>query len=114
MRWSEGITTWSNEIVAVSEARWPIKSARPSIRTPAWRGTTNTEMPSVPLEPFVRANTVYQSAWLALVMKHFVPSSTQLSPSWRAVVSTPDASEPACASVRQNDAIRGASERRER
>ncbi len=48
----------------------------------------------------VRAATTYVPAWPALVMNRFDPSMTQLSPSRRATVRVPLASDPAPGSVR--------------
>ena len=79
IRWSSGISASWKEIDAVSDARCPIRSACPSTVTPASRGTTNAEIPRVPARSSVLANTVYQSAWLALVMKHLRPWMTQPS-----------------------------------
>ena len=43
-----GISTSLNEIIAVSEARWPSLSSFLSTTTPASRGTTKAEMPRWP------------------------------------------------------------------
>ncbi len=52
---------------------------------------------------------MYQSAWLPLVMKHFEPVSTYLSPCLTARVFIPPTSEPASGSVSANEASFGSS-----
>ncbi len=59
-----------------------------------------------PRDRSVDANTVYWEACAPFVMKHFRPFSTYPSPSRRAVVAIPPASEPAPGSVRQKEANR--------
>src|SRR3954447_3265388 len=66
-------------------------------------------MPRRPASGAVLAYTVNQSAWPPLVMKHFWPLRTYLSPLRTARVRMPLTSEPAPGSVRQNDASFGAS-----
>ena len=51
---------------------------------------------------------------MPLVMKHFEPLMTYLSPFLTALVFIPDTSEPASGSVRQKDASSGASVSRPR
>src|SRR4051812_17506864 len=110
IRWSAGISTSLNEIVAVLEARCPSLSSFLSTVTPsASRGTTKAEMPRWPASLSVLAYTVYQEAYWPLVMKHFEPLMTYLSPFLTAVVFIPETSEPASGSVRQNEASFGSS-----
>ena len=48
-RWSAGISTSLNEIIAVSEARWPsLSSFLSTVTPPASRGTMKAEMPRWP------------------------------------------------------------------
>src|SRR3954470_14378595 len=96
-------------MVAVLEARWPILSSFLSTITVSSRSTTNAEMPRCPASGSVFAQTVHQSAGPPLVMKHFWPLRTYLSPLRTARVRMPETSEPASGSVRQNDASFGAS-----
>ena len=105
-----GTSTSSNEISAVSEARWPSLSSFLSTVTPsASRGTTNALIPRWPASGSVFAYTVYHDAWLPLVMKHLEPEITHLSPCLTARVFIPPTSEPASGSVRQNEASFGSS-----
>ncbi|KAG1426907.1 hypothetical protein G6F57_023287 [Rhizopus arrhizus] len=78
------------------------------------RSTMKAEIPLAPgASGSVRAMTVNRPASGALVMKHFSPFNTKLSPSRTAVVRSAVASDPACGSVSAKhpvnspDAIRG-------
>src|SRR5438270_13131147 len=71
-------------------------------------------IPRWPASRSVFAYTVYQLAYSPLVMKHFEPLMTHLSPLRVAVVFMPETSDPAPGSVRQKEANRGASGRRPR
>src|ERR687891_53002 len=109
-RLAAGISTSLNEIIAVSEARWPsLSSFLSTVTPPASRGTTKAEMPRCPASLSVFAYTVYQEACEPFVMKHLVPLITYLSPFLTAVVRMEETSEPASGSVRQNDASLGSS-----
>src|SRR5947209_4612783 len=113
-RWSSGISTSGKVIVAVFEARWPILSSCLSTTTPASRGTMKQLIPRWPASRSVFAYTVYQLAYSPLVMKHFDPLITHLSPLRVAVVFIPETSDPASGSVKQNDASSGSSASRPR
>src|SRR5207244_4057976 len=75
-----------------------LSSGRPRLNPGASVGRRKAEMPWCPLLASVTANRITTSATGPLVMKFLVPDSTQPSPSRRAVVLSPAASEPASGS----------------
>src|SRR3990172_3873440 len=106
-RLASGRRTSSKRTSDVSEARCPILSSFFPEETPGVsRGTTKADKPLCARDRSVDANTVYWEACAPFVMKHFRPFSTYPSPSRRAVVAIPPASEPAPGSVRQKEANR--------
>jgi hypothetical protein len=86
----------------VSDARWPsFSSTRATTKPGDFVSTTKPEIPFLPLDLSVTANTMATSAFLPVVMNCFTPFSTQCSPSRSARVPIAPASEPTCGSVRQ-------------
>jgi hypothetical protein len=97
-----GTQTFSKISSPVAEAWSPIfSSSRPMLNPGVSAGTMNAVISASPLSVVpVRAVTMYVPAWPALVMNRLPPSMIQPSPSRRAVVRVPPASEPAPDSVR--------------
>ncbi len=100
--WPAGTRTPSKASCAVSEARMPsLRSLAMTAKPGLLVSTMKAAMPLCLSAGSVWANTISTSAWAPLVMKFFVPVSTQPSPSRAARVCWLAASVPALGSLRQ-------------
>ena len=100
MRFAAGIRQACISTSEVSLARMPsLSSFFPADSPGVPRSTTNAEIPLGPRDLSVTAITTRASAVAPWVMKHLAPSSTQSSPSRRAVVRMAAASLPEPGSV---------------
>ena len=103
---SPGMVQFSKYNSAVGDPLMPsFFSSGPTVKPGSSLWTMNEEIPLAPLSGSVTAITVYQVDLPPLVIQHFDPLSTQLSPSSRARVFIAAASEPASRSDNAYDAI---------
>ena len=101
IRFSAGITQFSKIRSAVAEPLIPIFfSCLPNEKPGVSFSTMKVEIPWLPRDLSVIAETIYVSASPAFVIKHFVPLSIYVSPSFTAFVCCMEESVPAPGSVR--------------